>query len=451
MVRSEARRFLLAGLCVALAATSGCVPEKGRHDRPAVPAYAKPPRSFADVLAPAGDRPVQAAEHSVSVSRGAASSVVSDDLGKGVVLRDGAVTLTARTAGGGTGGTAAEGVVVFRDAVAGTDIAEQVLAPQAARIFYVVKSAAAPVAFDTTVAGATAQPAGGGVVLKAKDTTVGAIPPSWAYDADGRLVASHYEVHGDTVRLVVEHRTAGVAYPVVADPPFILGAGGRLVGAQLLGGAFEWVAVAAITWGVVKFDANGCLTLSTFASCALHPLQHDWSNKAAPKASQFDAKMPGVRGARLPDAQARLNQLGLRNVHLVDDTGQDRRVLDPKNWVVAAQAPAAGTTVHANTELTLRVRRPSDGEGGTGGTGDGGTVPDVRCMNLQEAQDRLRDAGYRTSSKDHTTQGRHQVLDRNWLVVAQSPKPGTAAGKGTQVVMEVVKYGEPTGSSGCES
>ena len=258
------------------------------------------------------------------------------------------------------------------------------------------------------MSGATAQLAGGGVVLRSKgskgskDTTVGAIPPSWAYDAKGKLVASHYEVHGGTVRLVVEHRAAGVAYPVVADPPFILGAGGRLVGAQLLAGAFEWVALTAIVWGVVKFDANGCLTLSTFASCALHPLQHDWSNKAKPKASQFDAKMPGVKGERLPDAQTKLNHLGLRNVHLVDDTGQGRTVLDPKNWTVVAQSPAEGTTVHADTELTLRVRKPSDGEGGAG---DAGTVPDVMCMNLQEAQDKLRDAGYRTTSKDHTTQG----------------------------------------------
>ncbi|MEU0561896.1 PASTA domain-containing protein [Dactylosporangium sp. NPDC006015] len=448
MGRSERRRFLIVAVCLALVTTSACTPEQGRDGANSVPAYAKPPRSFADVLDQSGDRPVKADQHSLSVSRSAVSSRVTDDLGQGIVLRDGAVELTARSTGKGSGGSAAKGVVVFRDAVDGTDVAEQVLAPEAARIFYVVKSAAAPVSFDTAVSGATPVPAGAGIVLKSKDATVGAIPPSWAYDADGKLVPSHYEVHGNTVRLVVEHRTAGVAYPVVADPPFMLGAGGRLVGAQLLGGIFEWAAIAAITWGVVKFDSNGCLTLSTFASCALHPLEHDWSNKAAPKASAFDAKMPKLKGDRLPDAQRTLNQLGLRNVHLVDDTGKDRTVLDPKNWVVAAQSPAEGTTVHANTELTLRVRKPSDGEGGSGAAG---AVPDVMCMNLQEAQDKLRDAGYRTTSKDHTTQGRRQVLDRNWLVVAQSPKPGTAAAKDTQVVMEVVKYGEPTGSSGCKS
>ncbi|MFC4044741.1 PASTA domain-containing protein [Dactylosporangium siamense] len=448
MGRSEPRRFLLVVVCMALVSTSACTPDQD-GSAAKVPSYAKPPRSFADVLDQSGDRAVKADQHSLTLSHSSTSARVTDDLGQGVVLHDGAVTLTARTTGKGGGGTAAKGVVVFRDAVSGTDVAEQVLAPEAARIFYVVKSAAAPTSFDTTVSGATAQLAGGGVVLRSKDKTVGAIPPSWAYDANGKLVPSHYEVHGGTVRLVVEHRAAGVAYPVVADPPFILGAGGRLVGAQLLGGVFEWVALAAITWGVVKFDSNGCLTLSTFASCVLHPLQHDWGNKAAPKASQFDAKMPGLKGKRLPDAQTRLNQLGLRNIHLVDDTGQDRRVLDPKNWVVASQTPAEGTTVHANTELTLRVRKPSDGEGGA--SGGAGTVPDVMCMNLQEAQDKLKDAGYPTDSKDHTSQGRRQVLDRNWLVVAQSPKAGTAAAKDTHVKVEVVKYGEPTGSSGCKS
>lgn len=449
MGRSEARRFLAAAACVALAATSGCTPEDGQHDaKGTVPAYAKPPSSFADVLDQSSGRSITAEQHVLSASSSSTSVRVTDDLRQGVVLRDSGVKITALAAGKGSGGTAAKGVVVFRDAVAGTDVAEQVLAPEAARIFYVVKNADAPESFDTTVTGATAQLAQGGVVLKVKDKAVGAIPPSWAYDAKGRLVPSHYEVHGGTVRLVVQHRGAGVAYPVVADPPFVLGAGGRLVAVQLLGGVFEWVALAAITWGVVKFDANGCLTLSTFASCALHPLQHDWSNKAAPKASQFDAKMPGLKGKRLPDAQTTLNQLGLRNVNLVDDAGKDRTVLDPRNWVVVSQTPAEGTTVHANTELTLRVRKPSDGEGGSG---DAGTVPDVMCTNLQEAQDRLRAAGYRTTSRDHTGKDRRQVLDRNWLVVQQSPAAGTVAAQDTQVVMEVVKYGEPTGSSGCKS
>ncbi|GAA2629667.1 hypothetical protein GCM10010399_71960 [Dactylosporangium fulvum] len=426
--------------------TSACTPDGGRRDESAeVPSYAKPPSRFADVLSQSGDRAIKADRHSLALSARSTSARVTDDLGQGAVLRDGNVKVTAHSGGPGSGRTAAKGVVVFRDAAAGTDVAQQVVAPEAVRIFYVAKGPGAPTSFDTTVTGATVSAAHGGVVLKAGGRTVGAIPPPWAYDATGRLVPARYEVHGSTVRLVVEHRGAGITYPVVADPLLTVGPGGRLIGAQLLGGVFEYAAVAAITWGVVKFDANGCLTLSTFLSCALHPLEHDWGNPALPKAPQVDAKMPGLVGVRLPDARQKLNTLGLRNIKLVDDTGQGRTVLEPKNWVVAAQSPAEGTTVHANTELTLRVRKPSDG------AGTSGTVPGVVCMNLQEAQDKLRAAGYRTGSRDHTGKHRRQLVDRNWLVVRQEPAAGTTAPPGTQVVMEVVKYGEPTGASGCGS
>jgi hypothetical protein len=50
-------------------------------------------------------------------------------------------------------------------------------------------------------------------------------------------------------------------------------------------------------------------------------------------------------------------------------------------------------------------------------------------------------------SEDATGQGRHQVLDRNWIVVGQSPLAGALIGEG-DAVLSVVKYGEP-GSERC--
>ncbi|MFB9414902.1 PASTA domain-containing protein [Dactylosporangium matsuzakiense] len=450
MRRNEASRLIVvvAACALVLSGATACEPQQGERSG-TLPGYAKPPNTFADVLAQSDDRSVSADAHSLSRSGRTTSARVTDSLAQGVAVHDGDVQVTAHTSGAGSGQTAARGVVVFRDAATATDIAQQVVAPEAVRILYVIKGSSAPAAFETTFAGATPRLAHGGVELARDGKTVGALTPPWAYDADGTAVPSHYEVSGDRVRLVVEHRGRDVTYPVVADPMMALGSGGRLIGAQLLGGVFEWAAVGAITWGVVKFDSNGCLTLSTFASCLLHPLQHDWGNPAKPKADQVDAAMPALTGVRLPDAQHQLNALKLRNVHLVDDTGQNRTVYDPKNWVVTSQRPAAGTTVHANTELTLRVRKPSDGTGG--GAADRGTVPGVICMNLQEAQDRLRSAGYRTESRDSGPDHRRQVLDRNWLVVAQDPAPAATAAAGATVTLDVVKYGEPTGSSGCKS
>lgn len=69
-------------------------------------------------------------------------------------------------------------------------------------------------------------------------------------------------------------------------------------------------------------------------------------------------------------------------------------------------------------------------------------MPYVVCMNLQDAQNKIHDAGvFYSRSKDATGRGRHQVIDRNWLVVAQSPAPGTSFGEG-DAVLSVVKYGE---------
>ncbi|WP_458688597.1 PASTA domain-containing protein [Nocardia tengchongensis] len=70
-------------------------------------------------------------------------------------------------------------------------------------------------------------------------------------------------------------------------------------------------------------------------------------------------------------------------------------------------------------------------------------MPAVVCMNLQDAQNTIHAAGvFYSRSKDATGKSRHQVIDRNWLVVAQSPSPGTPFGEG-DAMLSVVKYGEP--------
>ena len=46
---------------------------------------------------------------------------------------------------------------------------------------------------------------------------VGAVTP-WAVDAAGAAVPTRFEVRGDSLVQVVDHRRAGVTYPVVADP-----------------------------------------------------------------------------------------------------------------------------------------------------------------------------------------------------------------------------------------
>jgi beta-lactam-binding protein with PASTA domain len=89
----------------------------------------------------------------------------------------------------------------------------------------------------------------------------------------------------------------------------------------------------------------------------------------------------------------------------------------------------------------------SDGDGANplgGNSPEDRLMPDVVCMNLQDAQDEIQDHGvFFSGSVDATGQGRNQVIDSNWVVVDQSPTPGSPIGEG-DAELSVVKYGETT-------
>lgn len=71
-------------------------------------------------------------------------------------------------------------------------------------------------------------------------------------------------------------------------------------------------------------------------------------------------------------------------------------------------------------------------------------MPDVVCMNLQAAQDRIQEAGvFFSRSADATGAGRRQVVDSNWIVVGQTPPAGAPVGE-LEAVLSAVKIGEPS-------
>ncbi|HEU0239428.1 MAG TPA: PASTA domain-containing protein [Micromonosporaceae bacterium] len=170
----------------------------------------------------------------------------------------------------------------------------------------------------------------------------------------------------------------------------------------------------------------------------------------ASSAAPANATVPKVTGMRLSAAEHALSGAGFRAVKPIDDTGRDRVVVDPQNWIVDSQTPPGGNTASTGSTVTLKVRRPSDGAGST--TVTKGVVPNVTCMNLQDAQDTLQKAEFfNLASVDGLGQGRQQILDRDWVVTKQSVAAGTHAGPVTRIVLTAVKYGESTGSSGCKS
>lgn len=161
------------------------------------------------------------------------------------------------------------------------------------------------------------------------------------------------------------------------------------------------------------------------------------------------SSVPNVVGQRLSTAERTLASAGYRSIKPVDDTGRNRIVIDPQNWTVDSQTPAAGAAATSPTTITLRVRRPTDAPIPSTTRGE---VPNVTCMNLQDAQNTLQSAGFfNLASVDGLGQGRQQILDRDWLVTKQSAAAGSRPKLLTRIVLTAVKYGESTGASGCRS
>jgi beta-lactam-binding protein with PASTA domain len=64
-------------------------------------------------------------------------------------------------------------------------------------------------------------------------------------------------------------------------------------------------------------------------------------------------------------------------------------------------------------------------------------------MDLQLAQDKVQAAGLRnTGAEDATGRDRSQFQDQEWVVVDQSPAPGTKVRPGTVVRFSVLAYGD---------
>lgn len=174
------------------------------------------------------------------------------------------------------------------------------------------------------------------------------------------------------------------------------------------------------------------------------------SESSPPDGNGSADTVPDVVGLHLDQAEAQLRGEGFLSIKRIDGTGQNRSILRTDNWVVTGQDPAAGSPVTPGVTVVLKATKPTDDLPTIDVSP--GTVPDVRCHDLQSAQDALRKAGYYLLvANDGLGQHRYPALDRDWIVVGQSEPPGSAPKRTTTIHLTVVKYGEPTGQSGCRS
>lgn len=88
------------------------------------------------------------------------------------------------------------------------------------RMLTVLTDRSAPTTYDYSFSGEKLEPVADGYVAVLDGQSgepVAIIEPAWAKDADGKPVATHYEVDGSTLTQVVDVDES-TAFPVVADP-----------------------------------------------------------------------------------------------------------------------------------------------------------------------------------------------------------------------------------------
>jgi PASTA domain len=117
----------------------------------------------------------------------------------------------------------------------------------------------------------------------------------------------------------------------------------------------------------------------------------------------------------------------------------------PKDETAAADPPTTAPEVRPEvmtTEAPASVAPSTDAPVVTAAPTPTALMPNVVCMNLQDAQDLIQEQGvFLSLSQDATGEGRMQILDANWQVVSQFPAAGTPIDEG-DAMLDVVKYGE---------
>ena len=113
---------------------------------------------------------------------------------------------------------AADGTIVYESTTGGADVAVQVLESGVTRIQTIVNDASGPHEFTYTFGESYAPiEAADGSIAVVGDDGAALLGAAWARDANGKEVATHYEIRDNSLVQVVQ-ATADTVYPVVADP-----------------------------------------------------------------------------------------------------------------------------------------------------------------------------------------------------------------------------------------
>ena len=125
---------------------------------------------------------------------------------------------------------------------------------------------------------------------------------------------------------------------------------------------------------------------------------------------------------------------------LVFVTGACGSSSDSETATTAVAATVAPTTLAPTTAAPAPTAAPTTAAPATTVPA---IMPEVVCMNLQDAQNKIQENGvFFSDSFDASGEGRMQINDSNWIVVSQTPAAGSIITEGS-ANLGAVKGGEP--------
>ncbi len=207
------------------------------------------------------------------------------------------------------------------------------------------------------------------------------------------------------------------------------------------------VEAVALGVGVVVLIAAAAFTLLSLAGDDEAEQLSIGTVVDEPKAT-FDASIGGGRDIAITDEPIVIDADG----NIVDPAGGNggeplpsESELAPTDvtLVLPDDVYTGSTDPTTDTDPATETDEADDGTNLLGGDSpEDKRMPDLICRGLQAAQDEIQDHGvFGSKSKDATGEGRRQIWDRNWIVVAQDPEPGEKIGE-FDAILYVVKKGD---------
>jgi beta-lactam-binding protein with PASTA domain len=194
-------------------------------------------------------------------------------------------------------------------------------------------------------------------------------------------------------------------------------------------------------WGIAVLAVAVAAFVTACGSVGVSQSPTAGATSAARAVPDFIGK--GLQTAR-DDAQA----AGFSNLTTHDASGRARLQILDRDWKVCFQTPVAGSTVSSGSRIDFGVVKldetcPATDQGAQSPSpiAEGQAMPDLTGKSLKAAV-ALLPSSTSISAKDISGQHRLVIIQSNWKVCSQNPKPG-AQFNGHPVTFGVVKFGEP--------